>query len=464
MRSIRTVSYLTLILGMWPAGSTMLRAQVSAAAAAPAAPPVLKVEEHPVIRYPSLEPMEEIYVYFNDSIPITDAVNSAAHNPNWNCLSPAFYRVVETSPKNTTKKIGVRDVFAAGFDPTTNKLFTRCDGAGDPGGVSLILSSSAPSTDKIQVTLYSDQAQTKVLAQSDGTLKLSSSSWFTSSGTLQSAPGEALTNGKTRDVGQMTLALADTNLLRNSPVNLYMKSTDLLSTDEKDNKSAFLVTLGGQFDWLARVYSPIQIEERVQGNQVATNLSAVSSLSLSMLTPWSRSAPVFNNKVIGAPLAPALALAGLYTHRINQLVAAKSPLLAVEDFSLNPSLTWSSISIPVSCKVFAWLDGIGSSSAKAAAKPATPPTKYCVGSTVDLGGWYLPLDHTKAGSQQFEGYGDASILLPLAGFSRFSMLFPYLTAGDAAKTQIQIKYSDSVNAANNYARTRGWTFGFQASK
>jgi hypothetical protein len=423
----------------------------------------LTVEEHPVVRYPSLEPMDTIYVNFADSTEIFDAINDAVNNAHWDCLSPAYYKIqiIETPPKNPPREVGFRDVASAGIDMNTGKPFTRCDGAGDPGGVSLILSSRVNSTDKVQVTIYYDKEHTRILAQSDGTLKFSSSKQFTSSGTLQAAPGEALTNGKTRDVGQMTLAIAETDLFRNSPVNFYAKSADLFSTDEKDNKSAFLAIFGGQHDLFLKVYSPIQLEERIQGNQTATNLSAVTDLSGSLLAPWSKSAPVFNNGVISAPLAPTFALGGQYIHRFRQLVTAKSPLLTVDDFSLNPYLSWSSITVPVTCKVFAWLGKISKS---APAGAPTPPSSYCVGTTVDLGAWYLPLDLTSAKSQRFEGYGDVSILLPLAGFSGFSRLFPYLTSTDSAKTQIQIKYSDSVNAANNYARTRGWTFGFQALK
>jgi hypothetical protein len=427
------------------------------------------VTEGALIRYPSLEPVETIHVNLNSPVPIFDAVNQAVKNNNWNCLSPASYKItiLDSPAKTPPRVVEFRDVVPDGFNPGTGKRWASCDGAGDPGAVSLFLNSHVKSTDSLQVTLYySVGGKTEILAQSDGKLKLTSSSQFTSSGTLQSAPGEALTNGKTRDVGQMTLSLAETDLFHNSPVNFYAKSTDLFSTDERDSKSAFLGTFGAQRDLFPKVYSPLQLEERIQGNQVATNLSAVTSLSVSLLTPWSKSAPVFNNAVITAPLAPQLGLAALYTHRIDQLVTAKSPALQVDDFSLNPSLTWSSITVPVSCKVFGWLNKIGKPkpAADAPAAPPAPPTQYCLGTTIDLGAWYLPLDLTTAKTQRFEGYGDASILLPLAGFGMFSRLFPYLTSSDPTKTQIQIKYSDSVNAANNYARSRGWTFGFQALK
>ncbi|MGB9407773.1 MAG: hypothetical protein WCA89_09560 [Terracidiphilus sp.] len=474
MKSILRAGSYALILGLMPASAIVAIAQnasdkpvtPAAAAPAPVTPPVLTVIERALIRYPSLEPMDTIHVSLNSPTLIFDAVNQAVNNKHWNCLSPASYKIeiVDTPPRNPPRVVEFRDIVPDGIDLRTGKLFTSCDGAGDPGGVSLFLNSRVKNTDLVQVTLYySNNGKPEILAQSDGKLKLTSSNQFTSSGTLQSAPGEALTNGKSRDVGQMTLALAETDLFHNSPVNFYAKSTDLFSTDEKDSKSAFLAAFGAQRDLFPKVYSPVQLEERIQGNQTATNLSAVTSLSASLLTPWSKSAPVFNNQAISAPLAPSLALGGLYTHRFHQLVTAKSPLLSVDDFSLNPSLSWSSITVPVSCKVFGWLGKIGKPTPPAGAAAASP-AQYCMGSTIDLGAWYLPLDLTRAKSQRFEGYGDASILLPLAGFGVFSRLFPYLASSDPAKTQIQIKYSDSVNAANNYARARGWTFGFQALK
>jgi hypothetical protein len=83
---------------------------------------------------------------------------------------------------------------------------------------------------------------------------------------------------------------------------------------------------------------------------------------------------------------------------------------------------------------------------------------------MDLGLWYLPLNHTIAGSQRVDGYGDISILVPLSDFSLASKQLTYVTKGDSTKFQLRIKYADSVNAANNYARTRQWTFGLEALK
>jgi len=39
-----------------------------------------------------------------------------------------------------------------------------------------------------------------------------------------------------------------------------------------------------------------------------------------------------------------------------------------------------------------------------------------------------------------------------------------MKADNLLNSQIQIEYSDAVNAANNYARTRVWTFGIAIMK
>jgi hypothetical protein len=74
----------------------------------------------------------------------------------------------------------------------------------------------------------------------------------------------------------------------------------------------------------------------------------------------------------------------------------------------------------------------------------------------------LPLDKTKSGSQQVEGYGDVSILIPLSNlnFEKFKLV----EKDSLLNSQLRVKYSDSVNPANNYARSRQWTFGIEVMK
>jgi hypothetical protein len=184
--------------------------------------------------------------------------------------------------------------------------------------------------------------------------------------------------------------------------------------------------------------------------------------------------------VIAAPLPFEPSLAIQYTHRFEQLVTAKTPKLADNDFSVNGSLSWDTISFPFACKILYWqkpgskpsptntgVDPKNGSPVAVVTTPAAlpvPSATNCLGAEIDLGGWYLPLDHTTKGTQKAEGYGDISILIPLSDFSVASNELLYVTKTDPTKFQIRIKWTDAVNAANNYARTRAWTFGIEAMK
>lgn len=211
----------------------------------------------------------------------------------------------------------------------------------------------------------------------------------------------------------------------------------------------------------SRWYSPYHLEETIQGNQTASNLSAVTSLGFNTLPPWHWTDSGLNNDVIYAPLPFEPSIAALYIHRINQLVTKKTPLLSEDDFTLNPALSWSNISFPFVCKLFNHQKKTDATKSKPA--PGTPPP-VCLGTELDLGLWYLPLDLTASKSQRVDGYGDVSILVPLTDFSFASTALTYVTKGDPMKFQLRIKYGDTVNAANNYARTRQWTFGIEALK
>jgi hypothetical protein len=422
------------------------------ATSTPATTPVLNVFDDSFSRYPSLEPLSAVNVNLIDVPSGTfDALRKASSDPNWNCTSPNIYsvQVVDKTgkPLHTVAVMGVR----AQGNTSANVRYTRCDGSGLPPSVLLILGPQVSKNDLLLVSIYSDSAHSALVARSDGKLSIIPGRQFTFNVTPQSAPGESLNNGKKRDTGQLNVSLAETDILPNRAVNLYAKSADLFSTDEKDTKSAFAATLGAQRGLFPRWYSPLHLEEMIQGNQIASNLSATTTMAITTLVPWAWSGKSLNNTVISAPIPPDVTIANSYTRRINQLVTAKIPLLAQNDYSLNPSLSWSSITLPPTCKVFDWLNKSKSGG-------------YCLGLAFDLGLWYLPLDLTSAKTQKAEGYGDATIMLPLAGFNFASKVFPYITSSDPTKVQIQIKYSNSVNAANNYARTRGWTYGLQVLK
>lgn len=439
------------------------------------ATPQLQATTETYTRYPSLEPVDAISIVLHDPASGTsDGIKEALRrDPNWDCISPDYYTVavVDKSGK-VLKIIPVTRVNPQGTDPRTNQPYTGCsDYANLPAStdhvlpsVDLILPYLVDANTLIQVSMYYEKSKQTLLGKSVATLKFSSGSAFSLTATPQSAPNESLTNGNSRDVGQLSVAIAGNNLLKsgllkdsflnNIPVNTYVKSTGLFSTDEKDTKSSFLGLVGIQHGVFSHWYAPVYFEQGVQGNQTASNLSTVTNLGIKTLLPWNWSENAYKNPAVTFRLPPDLNLVNQYTHRINQLVTKKSPLLPSDDYSLNPSLAWQAITFPASCKLLDWLNHYQDKD----------KGKSCLGTEINLGLWYLPLELTAKKNQRVEGYGDVSALLPLTGLNFASRLFPYLTSGDPTKMQIRIKYADSVNAANNYARSRQWTYGIEVIK
>jgi hypothetical protein len=400
-----------------------------------AIPTNLQVSATSYVQYPSFNPVTAISLHIGTfGTAIYDIVQKKVNDPNWNCASPDFYKaVVVDSSLKVLRQLRVSAARPIGKD-ANGVRYTRCEGNGHPAIVDLVLDSQVNSGDLVQIFVYNDTAQSdqSLLISSDGKLAIATSSFPAFTATPQAAPGEALNNGATRTVGQLAVAFSDSNLVGNSPVNLYAKSTDLISTDGKDSKSAVALTVGIQRGLFRNWYSPYHLEESLQGNQTAKNLSTVTSLGFAADPPWLWTRRGLNNLFILAPLPPEPSVASQYTHRFSQLVTKKTPMLSVNDFSLNPSLSWSTISFPFTCRLLFWekTPQAPPASANAAAATSTQ-SSTCLGAELDLGLWFLPLD---------------------------------LTSTDPTKFQVRIKYSDAVNAANNYARSKQWTFGIEALK
>jgi hypothetical protein len=391
-----------------------------------------------------MEPVTVIEVQLSGT-DITDALQQAG----WDCgktASTSSYRVSAIPKQGSTRCLPVAFVDTG---------LTCKTAAFSPGAVKLHVRAEISTGDQIQVTL--PNLKNGVQIQSAKTAAPNNATPVAFTASPQAAPGEALLNGKTRDTGQLSVSFTDSNLDGALPVDLYLKSTDLFSTDERDSKSAFSGTFGLQHGLSSTLYSPFHIEAGMQGNQIASNLSGVVAGGITTLAPWSWSQGALNNDVIQVPLPPDITMNAQYTHRFRQDPSTKK-LLAINDFSANPSITWSSISLPWMCSGLKWLNKM--------AKPDDTKTQYsgCLGIEGDAGLWYLPLDHTSKGSQRAEGYGDISILIPLSNLKFIENILPYVSSSDPAKSRIRIKYSDAVNAANNYVRTRTWTYGIELIK
>lgn len=393
--------------------------------------------------YPSMEPAVSIEVHLNGtsdlatSGKIIAAVVGAEQN-GWNCTSVSSYAVTVSGSK---KRIPISAVLPVGHE--------RCNDRPTPAPVLLVLQGKVDTLTQYVVSLAGLPGAT-TLASKPQTFP-SAASWSLSA-LPAAAPAELLTNGASRDVGQLSLS-STLPFIGHSPA--FVSTQDLFSTDSKDKKSAFTVTAGVQHGLLRTWYTPVQLSETIQGNQTASSLSAVSNLSVSGLVPWYWTSNALNNSWIDAGLSPEFTFAAQYTHRFAQVLSAKSPKLAVDDFSLHPSLTVEPFYLfPNACERYRkWIKG----------KPSDNTSRqFCLGYQFDFGLWYLPLDTTTAGSQRAEGSGDFSILIPFSNlnFEKFRLI----EKDGLLNSELSIRYSDTVNPACNYVRSKQWTFGIQVMK
>jgi hypothetical protein len=439
----------------------------------------------PVTEYPSMLPVLQIRVNLNSdysgNFGIKGVVDTAlAAAKPWDCKAISSYDVEDTTTK---KRIAIANLRLEGS--------TSCTvGSGvlsqHPAVVLVLKDHQVGTTDNLTVALAnlppnvtaSPSAAVSVSDVIAAAKKVGSTITFNTYAltiTPQAAPSETLTTGAKRDTGQLAIAFTDPEIAPAfHAAALSASTTDLFSTDERDAKSAFAATLGLNRGLLGQFYLPGSLQQTVQGNQVATSLSLATAASVGSLLPPSWTNWALYNEVLQSPSPIEWTVSAAYTHRIRQVVAKGSSLLAEDDFSLNPSATLTPIYIlPKVCNAYQkWMAGKkipsagggGAAAAGGASQTSSSSKQYCLGLQTDIGLWYLPLDKTKAGSQQAEGYGDISFLIPLTDIPFVSGPITNLITGSSASTQLQIKYADDVNAANNYARTKQWTFAFEVIK
>jgi len=394
--------------------------------------------------YPSMRPAASIEVFLNaqgkidaNGLALIQEITTAEKN-GWDCSSVSSYIVTD---QDTKKVIPISAILPVGTE--------SCKDSNAPAPVNLLLNAHVNSNSSFVVSLAKLPSGRTVQSSEQ---KFPAATSYSFSVVPQGVPGESLTNGKSRDVGQLTVNYS-APFVGNSPI--FVNTKNLFSTDERDGKSAFAATGGVEAGLFPRWYTPVQLSETIQGNQVATALSAVSNLSVAGLVPWYWTRKVFNNDWIDAGRAPEFSLAAQYTHRFAQEATAKTKLLSTDDAMINPALTIEPFYLfPKGCAVYRhWIKAKDS---------AATSRQFCLGSQIDLGTWYLPYDKTKTGSQQVEGYGDASLLIPLSNLDFAN--FPIIRKDNLLNSQLRIEYSDSVNSANNYARSRQWTFGIEVMK
>jgi hypothetical protein len=269
---------------------------------------------------------------------------------------------------------------------------------------------------------------------------------------VQSVLNENLTNKTVAKDGVYQFGVTGSYPLKSySWGGILLDSKNLFSTNERDAKSAFSGGGGVQVGLSRGWYIPLKFEQQMQGNQVATNLSAVSLLEVSSLVPGWKAVIDLDRRTIGAvvsaPNDPLFKLDFPYTHRINQLVAAKASPLPENDFAVNPSFTFSNGHL---------LGDLCNQNTK-----GTSGFNLCLNWEADAGLYYLPLENTARGSQRVEGYWDSSLLVP---FSKLPAFAGIKLDPQSQQMQLRIKYGDTVNPANNYARSKKWSFGLELVK
>jgi hypothetical protein len=339
--------------------------------------------------------------------------------------SPFSYSVVDTKTKNRV---------------TIRRLeFPIVGGAPDYTLGYLELDAAVQNGDSYEVSLVG--AGRRVVAKTKSPVAVKGFQTYNLNLNPQAAPGESLTSGTKRDVGQLSVSMGKPNVLEWSFARTYVESSDLFSTDERDSKSKFEASAGMERSLTPAWYVPMHLESKIQGDQTAQNLSFLEQLGLQTVIPWHRLKPVLYNPVLQLPVSPTISVDAQYEHRINQDSQSKKKFPDQNDFRLNPTIGW----VPIR-----FLPGlIGQDS---------------VDFELNLKGWYLPFDQTKpGGKRRFEAYGDASVLIPLSKLSFLGPALTFLTSNDPNKARIRVKYSAGANDANGFKHSRVWSYGIEVN-
>jgi hypothetical protein len=374
---------------------------------------------------------------------------------HWNCLNPQNYLVQLDTGNGKNSTVTIRRVSLDPATPACNQAFTPTTAGGHVGNASYVvlwvdenqplLKSYSGTVTVSLVNLKGPAGKPMTIESKPAAAKVAWKFMFLTV-SAQTVNNEALIDKSVYKKAIYQFPLSSTWVLKAyRRGGFYADSKDLVSTNERDSKSAFEGGLGYQVGTLPQWSLPVKIEGQVQGNQVASNLSSVVKMQFNTNPIWfgaltpTKDWPAFNN-------GPALTLALPYTHRFDQLLASGSKPLPIDDFAVNPALALSKE------RLFEKRTDQQVRNMQTAS--------FTLGWEADLGLYYLPLQTTAKGSQRVEGYGDASVLIPLKDFG----IIPGVVLDSSTQVnqmQLRIKYQDAVSATNNYVRTKGWTFGLE---
>ncbi|HXJ44180.1 MAG TPA: hypothetical protein VNH18_33140 [Bryobacteraceae bacterium] len=257
-------------------------------------------------------------------------------------------------------------------------------------------------------------------------------------------PGEVLTSGPKRAVGQLTVAFDEMTLTPGwMGARTYLKTASVISSDAKDTKSNVNLALGLERSLLKRWYVPFHVETKLLGDQVLDNASWVSSAGVTTLVPWGWTRGLLRNWLLEAPISPDFGLDAQLERRLRQDAQSRKNFLDKDAFRLYAHSTWARIRL---------LKGSG----------AGEPVEMEVAGS----GWYLPGQHTggptgKILVDRLEGLLEVSVLVPVSKITVSSMGLTTPTQG--TKSVVRVKYSHGANEANGFRHSSSLSLGVEVT-
>ena len=292
--------------------------------------------------------------------------------------------------------------------------------------------------DKLKLTVKAD------LGQKDRTSDVSTATVvqdFSFSLTPSFVQTETLNNGKKRPVGQLAVSFDELTLTPSrTAARTYLKTNSTISTDAKDNQSNVNVAFGVQRSIARSWYIPVHAETKVLGDQVANNVSSVTSGGLTTILPWQWTRSLFSTRLFSAPVSPEFTFDGQFERRFRQDRASEQQFRDKNAFRLFGDCSWKPIRL---------LPGDGSGDS--------------VTLEIQGKGWYIPRQHKATGQifNRMEGLLQVSVLVPVTKLSPNGSGFMSDTKG--TKSHIRIQYSHGANEANGFKHSSTLTIGIEVT-
>jgi hypothetical protein len=262
--------------------------------------------------------------------------------------------------------------------------------------------------------------------------------------TLKLTPGivpkQKLSNGAEKTAGHLNANLDIPSFIPNySIARFYIKSDSLFSTENKDVTTQAELKLGAERSIINSWYFPLNIENKIIGNQTFSNASYVGSIGSKTNMPWGWTKPVLNNCLIKSPASPEIELSAQYENRLKQDDNYSESHAKKDNFRAFGQISWNRIYL------FSGEDSY----------------------TNDLSleflvkGWWLPYEKKKDGNKgdTFEYRLEVSLLIPIETW-KISTDGKHIKRSfeDVPSKRIRIKYTRGANEANSFLHSSEFTF------